>query len=235
MYYWNNDNFEGLLALAESLDAHSDLKPLASYCRYREQGLRREAFSALERFLVASSSFDSAAARRAAIEILEANSRSSKTHQFLTQPLTARFLVPTLKAWMEEDAVTTLPVRWLGMLNRDPELLTRALSGFPEDMPVRRMLIDFALGGVDYATHHLDESFFLGSVDEATSALERARRLIAEAPDPEALAYLTSEVQHFDRLIADWKAYSENPTGGFPEWCAKLGRDYKYSAKVYYE
>ncbi|MEW5507127.1 hypothetical protein [Pseudomonas antarctica] len=75
----------------------------------------------------------------------------------------------------------------------------------------------------------------LGSVDEATSALERARRLIAEAPDPEALAYLTSEVQHLDRLIADWKAYSENPVGGFPEWCAKLGRDYTYSAKVYYE
>lgn len=70
------------------------------------------------------------------------------------------------------------------MLNRDPELLTRALSGFPEDMAVRRILIDFALGGVGHATHHLDESFFLRSVDEATSALERARRLIAEALIP---------------------------------------------------
>jgi len=36
----------------------------------------------------------------------------------------------------------------LGLLNRDSELPTKALSGFPEDMPVRRMLIDFALGGV---------------------------------------------------------------------------------------
>jgi hypothetical protein len=86
--------------------------------------------------------------------------------------------------WHILDAVTTLPVRWLGMLNRDPELLTRALSGFPEDMAVRRILIDFALGGVGHATHHLDESFFLRSVDEATSALERARRLIAEALIP---------------------------------------------------
>lgn len=72
----------------------------------------------------------------------------------------------------------------LGLLNRDPELLNRALSGFPEDMAVRRILIDFALGGVGHATHHLDESFFLRSVDEATSALERARRLIAEALIP---------------------------------------------------
>lgn len=235
MYYWNKDNFEGLLTLAQSLDAHSDLKPLASYCRYREKGLRREAFSALEGFLVASRSFDSATARRAAIEILEANSRTSESHQFLTQPLTARFLVPTLKAWMEEDAGATLPVRWLGILHRDPELLTRALALCPEDRPVRTILIDFALGWADHATHHLDESIFLGSVDEATSALERARSLIAKAPDPDALAHLTSEVHYFDCLIADWKAYSENPQGSFPEWCAERGRNYNYPVKIYYD
>jgi len=67
----------------------------------------------------------------------------------------------------------------LGLLNRDSELLTKALSGFPEDMPVRRMLIDFALGGVA-----MPPIILLGSVDEATSALERARRLIAEALIP---------------------------------------------------
>lgn len=235
VYYWNKDNFEGLLALAQSFDAQADLKPLASYCRYREQGLRREAFAALEQFLVASRSFDSATARRAAIEILEANSRTSQAHQFLTQPLTARFLLPTLGAWMEEDAEAALPVRWLGLLNRDPALLRRALSMCPDDLPVRKVLIDFALGWADHATHHLDESVFLGSVDEATSAVDLARSYIAKAPDPEALAHLTREVEYFDRLITDWKAYSENPTGDFPEWCAERERNYNYPAKFYYE
>ncbi|WP_296267560.1 hypothetical protein [Pseudomonas sp. UBA6562] len=235
MHYWNKTNFQGLLAVADSLQAHPELKALASYCRYREQGLRRQAFAELERFLAASRSFDNAIARGAAIEILEANMRTSGAHQFLTQPLVARFLRPTLQDWMEDDAEASLPVRWLGMLDRDAELLTRALSACPEDLPVRKILIDFALGWVDHATHHLDESVFLGSPEEAILALERAKGLIAEAADPEALDHLRDEVRYFEHLVADWKAFLQAPTGSFPEWCSERGRDYAMPVKFYYE
>lgn len=235
MYYWNKTNFEGLLSLADSLDAHPELGPIAGYCRYREQGLRREAFAELERFLVASRSFDSVTARGAALEILEANARIPESHQFLTHPLTARFLEPTLRSWMEEDAGAHLPVRWLGLLTRDPDLLNKALSACPEDLPVRKILIGFALGWADYATHHLDESSFIGSIDQATSALTRARSLLATAPEREPLAYLTDELDYFDRLITDWIAYSEHPSGNFPEWCVARGRHYNYPVKIYYE
>lgn len=235
MHYWNKANFQGLLAVADSLEAYPELKPLANYCRYREQGLRRAAFAELEAFLAASRCFDSATARSAAVEVLEADMRTLGAHQFMTQPLIARFLVPTLKAWMEEDTEASLPVRWLGMLERDAELLNRALAACPEDMPVRKILIDFALGWVDHATHHLDESVFLGSPEEATLALERAKALIAQAPEPEALAYLNDEVRCFECLVADWEAYVQAPEGSFTQWCCKRGRSYRMPVKVYYE
>ncbi|KVQ95130.1 hypothetical protein WK09_09210 [Burkholderia ubonensis] len=234
MYYWNQHNFEGLLKLAEAFDACPELKPLADYCRFREQGLRRYAFAALERFLDASRSFDSTTARRAAIDILEANARTSEAHQFLAQPLTARFLLPTLQTWMHEEPDANLPVRWLGILERDDALLAGALAMCPDDMSVRTMLIERALDSVDFATHHLDESCFIGSVDHVLENLDRARRLIADVPDAASFARLASEVDHFAQLVADWQAWSRNPVGSFPEWCAALGRNYRYAVKIYY-
>jgi hypothetical protein len=235
MHYWNKQNFEGLLNLSEELNAYPDLRPLASYCRFREKGLRREAFSALEQFLVASRSFSNPAARSAAVEILETNARTVGAHQFLTQPLLAQFLIPTLQAWMDDEPTTSIPVRWLGMLSRNNDLLSRALAMCAEDTPVRKMLVEQHLSFADYATHHLDESRLLGSIDEVMTALVRARDLIASAPDAEALAHLTSEMHYFDALIADWITFSKNPEGSFPEWCAKQGREYSYPVKIYYK
>jgi hypothetical protein len=235
MHYWNKDNFEGLLQIAQQLEANEHLKQLAAYCRFRELGIRRDAFRALDLFLEESHSFDSATARLAATQILEINALTQGVHHFLAQPLVKRFLLPTLQAWMQEDASTNIPVRWLGMLNHDRELLARALSMCPDDVPVRRRLIDFALGDVDHATHHLDESFFIGSVEYATSALELARALIADAPAPATFAPYSSDVQHLSCLIEDWRAYSESPVGSFPEWCATRGRNYNYPVKVYYD
>jgi hypothetical protein len=161
--------------------------------------------------------------------------RTAEAHQFLAQPLVTQFLIPTLRAWIDDEPAKSVPVRWLGMLSRDNELLDRALSMCPEDIPVRKMLIEHDLSCAGYATHHLDENLFLGGVDEVITALAHAKDLMTNAPDSEPLACLTSEVQYFDVLVADWIAYSKNPVGSFPEWCAKQGRKYNYPFKVYYE
>ncbi|MBN3727952.1 hypothetical protein [Burkholderia sp. Ac-20379] len=235
MYYWNQHNFEGLLQLAHALETNDHLKPLAAYCRFRELGLRRDALLALEQYLEEARAFDSATARLAAVHILEAHARTQGVTQFLTQPLVARFLQPTLRAWMQDDANTNVPVRWLGMLDSDRALLARAVAMCPDDTPARKRLIDLLLGDVEYATHHLDESAFIGSVEAAASALELAGTLVASAAEPDAFARHASDVRYFTGLIADWRAYSENRRGAFPEWCALHGRNYTYAVKVYYE
>src|SRR5690349_22122100 len=103
MHYWNKANFDGLARLSEELEVYPNLRSLASYCRLREKGLRREAMATLELFLTAAQSFDKATARSSAIQILELNERTREAHQFLTQPLISRFLVPTLQAWSEDE------------------------------------------------------------------------------------------------------------------------------------
>ncbi|MCA6117636.1 hypothetical protein J6524_22585 [Bradyrhizobium sp. WSM 1738] len=125
-------------------------------------------------------------------------------------------------------------MRWLGILSRDNELLGKALSMCPEDIPVRKMLIQSDLSCAEHATHHLDETVFLGNVDAVIAALAHAKELITNAPEAEALAHLTSEVHYFDTLIADWITYTKDPTGSFLEWCEKQGRKYSYPIKIYY-
>jgi len=233
MHYQWQEHFEGLLQLAEIFGADADLKLLADHCRLREQGLRRAALAKLEEFLAAAAAFDKATARRAAIKILETGERT-EAHGF-SHPLTTRFLAPTLQAWMQEDAQANLPVRWLAILRHDFGLLNRALAMCPSDTPIRIRLIDRVLESVRFTMHHIDESVLLGSPEGVLDELATARRLIAESPDPAALARLTAQVDYFAQLIADWQAWSVHRTGTFPQWCAGQGRSYHFSVKYYYE
>lgn len=234
MHYWNKANFDGLSKLATEFDIHAMLKPLANYCRLRERGLRGDAFSALDGFLVAAQSFDTETARFVAVRILECATGAHGVHQILTQPLITRFLFPTLKAWMDAEPNTNVPVRWLGILSRDTALLAKALSMCPGDVAVRTLLIAEKLSIAEFATHHLDETVFLGKVEDAIVALGEAKALIDTAPDSNPFGWLESELHHLSAQIADWLAYSDAPEGSFPEWCRARGRKYTYPIKVYY-
>jgi hypothetical protein len=232
--YWNRANFEGLSQLAEALREEPHLALLSNYCRFREQGLRREAFTELNVFLDATAAWPVSLARLTCQTILEIHARTPEAHQFLTQPLLSRFVYPVLEAWVAEDAHCQFAIRWLGLLRRDRHLLERALVLAPDDIPVRRTLVDWLLSEVEYSTHHLSESRFLGEIIASRCALAEARAAVQVAPDQKALTDLVAEIASYDTLIRDWETYSANPCGTFPEWCSARGRRYGWSAIVYY-
>lgn len=234
MYYWNKSNFEGLLKLADEFDKFTELQLLANYCRLREQGLRRSAFQTLDAFLEASHTFNESTARITAVKILESNALTTEAHQFLTQPLMTQFLNPTLRAWMDAEPEANVPVRWLGMMSRDYTLLETALLMDPDDVPVRKLLIERELSIADWITHHLDESVLLGPVENVVIAMQRAKNLIAGSSDPDAFAYFNLDVHYYCALVEDWKAYSDSREGSFADWCEKKGRKYNYPTKFYY-
>lgn len=165
MHYWNKDNFEGLTSLAAALAARDDFADLTDYCRLREAGLRREAFAALNTFLVCADTWESVKSQDAVNTVLTLYYRTPGCHQFLTQPLLNRFVYPALQRWSEDDPESIVPIRWLAILRRDPELLSRVLAADPSDVAIRRMLIERQLSSVDYATHHLSEGLFIGELD----------------------------------------------------------------------
>ncbi len=235
MHYWNKANFEGLLQLAEAFSSDERLTSLAEYCRCRERGLRQEAFAALEQFLGAASHWKSSDARRICQKVLELHARTPDAHQFLTQPVSTRFIFPVLEAWVADEPDSQTALRWLGILRRDSALLQRALALSPEDVPVRQRLADWHLSDVDHATHHLGGSQFLGSLEETRESLAKARTLLDDAPDSAPMAGLARDVSEFESLLDDWESYCEMPEGTFPEWCAKRDRPYSWRNIVYYD
>lgn len=94
MYYWNKDNFEGLLAVANVLDDIPQLRPLANYCRLRERGLRRQALSVLRDFLSTAAAWKTDDARESVVSILELHARAPDAHTFMTQPLSDELVFP---------------------------------------------------------------------------------------------------------------------------------------------
>lgn len=117
--------------------------------------------------------------------------------------------------------------RWLGLLRRDRAHLERALNLAPDDVPVRRCLVDWILSDVEYAMHHLAESQFLGEVEATRQVIAEGRSVAEDAPDRTTVVDMLSEIDGYDALLRDWEEFSAEPRSTFPEWCAARGRSYR--------
>ena len=219
--------------MAERLGQDPELTGLAAYCSLREKGLRTQAFDALQAWLDSTARWPREKSRTVCTRILEASGRT-RPDVFLSHPLLIQFIRPTLLRWIEDEPDAGTPHRWLGLLDSDAALLRRALELNPSDFAVRKRLVDFALGQVDYQTHHLYEDLFIGELDEALGALETAKELLQAAPDPERFADHSAEAAELEQLLADWTAYRISPEGTFIEWCEARGRSYGWSRTFYY-
>ena len=235
VHYWNRDNFEGLAQLADALRGDARLDDLARYCELRERGLRTEAFEALNRFLDAALASTLEARREIVLRVLGAHARTATAHQFLSRPLRQRLLEPVLKSWCESEPGSVTPVAELGLLQRDPELLERALHMERSHDRARACLVSILLGQVDYATHHLVEGRLIGTLENACSLLEAAERHLGAAADATSMSGLAAEAAEIRGLLDDWKAYQENPSGTFPEWCQQRSRAHRWWTVVYHD
>lgn len=235
MYYWNKENFEGLLELADELKKTPELSELGEYCVLREKGLRSRALAQLDQFLNKAALWDQNLARCNVLIVLQADARTSEAHQFMTHPLMTRLIYPTLEQWVIDEPSSVVPLRWLGLLRSDSDALRRVLSLTPSDVPVRRRLIKCALDATGYATHHLSESVLLSPVEETRKSIAIARRWIDSAHDIKPFADLSAEVEEYELMLDDWVAYNESPVGSFPEWCKNKGRTYSWPTIVYYD
>ena len=235
MNYWNDRNFEGLRELAGELGGRVGFEGLAEYCRLREAGLRRQAFAALDVFLGEAAGWDPQKARDGCLSILELHERSPGVHQLLTQPLVARFVMPTLKAWVAAEPEEAIALTWMGVFSGDTRWYERALAVTPGNVMARRRLVDHHLHGVEYATHHLVESRLLGDLRETRAKLKRAQELLQAAVEREGFEDLVAETEFFEKLLSDWEGYLGTREGTFPEWCKARGRRYQWPGIFYYQ
>lgn len=228
MDYWGRASFESLSALAQEFAGHSDLVGLAEYCRLRDKGLRSQALIRLDEFLNQASLWASDRARRHVILILEANDQNH-SHQFMCHPLLTQLIYPTLEQWINDEPLDAEPLGWIGLLRCDASALKRALCLRPNDIRIRRQLIEFETGDLDYSTHHLNESLLLSTVEKARESIAAARELIASADSVDPFSDQWEELDEYEQIIDDWEHYCLSREGSFPEWCKTRGRSWWFT------
>jgi hypothetical protein len=51
MYYWNKDNFEGLLGIGNSFKEEDGFELFAEYCFLKEKGLKKQAVKVIKDYV----------------------------------------------------------------------------------------------------------------------------------------------------------------------------------------
>lgn len=220
----HQENDEALEAIAKILRADEDLEPLGEYCALRPRGLRAQALRAVQRFVEGAAHWPSSRRERVAERFLKLWWDHPEARQLMPHPLRAGFLLPTVEAWCARSPDDAVAVRWLGLLTDEVPTLRRALALQPGDVAITGALVRYLLRFVDFATHEVGSSGFIGDVAESESALVEAQELLDQAREPSALSGYQCWQQELDALVQDWKLYSEHPVGGFLEWCHARGR-----------
>lgn len=236
MYYWNQDNFEGLLAAAAELRKTPELATLADYCELKEKGLRQQAIAASRAFVAQARTLPPERQVALALSLMDMQDALPQAYQFLNSVVKHGFIRPVLQANMDADDAARS--RWV-VLDHDVPGMRELLRRHPGNALVWRHLLGFDLNHANFAMHHLDESAFIGSTDACAYVLAEARRLLQ--PPYDAMpghALWQQEYAELQAMFDDWMVYSAKPEhaarGTFPEWCVRCGRGYERSAKVYY-
>lgn len=233
MWYWNQENFEGLERVAQLATNHG-LSMLADYCRLRVRGLRNQALQVLRAFVTEQQKLPVSEARRVADVIMTIQSDNPEVHSLLAQPLWNGFLRPLLEEWKRESD-SLIPRRWLGIHAGNTDLLREVLDRDPADTRARVILVARLIGHVDHATHHLVEGRFLGKVADALSDLEDIRRHLHHITELPVREPLEKDYQALSLLVADWQEFNLSGTGDFRDWCESRGHKHGWWSIVHYK
>lgn len=234
MWYWNKQNFESLVAVADSIANQPQWSLFAQYCRLREKGLRPQSLQAIAQLIDEAATWTVHERRQFVDWLYETSLRNPKAHQLIPTPLNQQLLVPTLKEWVASEPSNATPERWLGFATADHQHFSNALSLDSTDDVSRYRLVSCDLADVDHQCHHLPECF-LGEIDTAIALMHRARELAAGFSDPEITITFEEDFRELYGKVRDWQAFRESGIESFADWCLSNGRIYRWHNAYYFK
>ncbi len=234
MYYWNQKNFKGLKDIGEKYCNIYGYEAFANYCFLKEKGLKKEALQAVNAFVLSTKCKSIEEQRNIANEIISLSYHNRDIHQLISHPL-MQFLLGVFKNWVEEVNEDATPYRWLGYISNDLVYYEKALEINSTDDISIIMLAKASLNYIDYQTHHLSETRFIGKLDDARYSLEKADKLINRLSQGEVKVRLLEEYHYYLNLVNRWTEYNqEQSTLSFPEWCKAKGVHFNFLSIIYY-
>jgi len=234
VWYWNKQNFEGLIAVADSIADQQQWFLFARYCRLREQGLRPQALQAITELIADAAGWSDKARRQFADWIYSTSLRNPEVHQLIPTTLNQRLLVPTLQLWAASEPSNATPERWLGFASADHQHFSNALSLDSTDDVSRYRLVSRDLADVDHQCHHLPQ-YFIGEIDSAITTLDRAKALAADFSNPDIASTLEEDFIELYGQVRDWQEFQASGADSFSDWCIASGRDYRWLKAYYYK
>jgi hypothetical protein len=235
MYFWNDDNFNGLKEIGEKYASESQYEAFSRYCLFKEKGLKNEAKTAIEQFIVSNQSKSKKEQRNIIEELSALNYRNKKVHQLIPHQL-QQYMISVLGNWSEEEPGNAIPYRWLGFIKSDLHSYKRAIEIDSNDIISLIAIISFNLNHVDYQTHHLNESMFIGKLDEADELLDEVNELLCRIVQTDVRDNILSEYYYYRKLLDSWKEYkTEKMDIGFPEWAELRKQDFRFHKAYYYK
>lgn len=235
MSYWNQSNFEGMRAVGEKYAGIPGYARFGSYCLQKEQGLKKQALASINAFVAELLVLPAAQQRAMAAELSALSFYNPQIHQLIAHPLMV-CIQQVLQHWATEEPSNVTPHKWLGHMARDLACYERALALDPDDDICLSQVADACLSHIDYQTHHLSESLFIGELSDARSCLDKAQALVARMGEGELKHRLQQDLLHFTRLLDLWQAYSTSATEqSFAHWCQSCGYPVELGSVVYVE
>ncbi|MFZ5986350.1 MAG: hypothetical protein ACOYWZ_04380 [Bacillota bacterium] len=235
MFYWNQENFVGLKEVGEKLVDIEGYQFFANYCLLKEKGLKKQALISLEKFIAEIRSKNIEEQRSMVAQLAALSYFNKSIHQLIPHPL-HQFLLVILKDWAMEGVIDITPYRWYGYFSNDLSSYEKALEIESTDEISLIELTNACLSNVDYQTHHLSESLFIGNIGDANQSLKKAYSYVEKLMDGNRKATLNEEIQYFTRLISMWEQYkSEKREMTFPEWCNTKREKFNFWNIIYYK
>jgi hypothetical protein len=234
MSYWNKNNFEGMRFVGERYAQTENFELFGKYCLQKEQGLKKQAIASINAFVANLREKPVGRQREIAVELSALSFYNPKIHQLIAHPL-REYIHSVLVGWVSDEPLDPTPHKWLGHMARDVSSYERALALDPEDEVCLGQVAEACLRHIDYQTHHLSESLFIGELSDAKSSLHKAQILVTKLEEGELRQNLQHDLDYYSTLLRCWEEYStSNAPEGFPEWCVSRGYRFDLGTIVYY-
>lgn len=214
MYYWNKDNFEGLMDIAEEFKKKDGYELFAEYCELREKGLKKQAVSTTRKFVEQQRSTDLLNQRVVAVCLAELCFWRSDVHQLMPHPLQVH-ITRVLESWCSTNSPNA-PYTWLGYMIGDDVHFKTALEYNPKDQVALSRL---ALSAIDN--------------------LRIANKYIEQMEESNAKTRLKNELEAYEELVGAWLEFSSGKErmqkGSFPKWASEQSSHVNFRTIVYYQ
>lgn len=230
-----------LMEIAEAYSSKEGYEGFAEYCLLREKGLRKQALRTLADFIGRIRLLSPEGKRKIAAELSQLSFMEREFYQLpphsilLPHPLKS-CLVEVLQQWRADCPAAPEPCRWLGYLTEDASWYEAALQIDPDDQISLGCLAAACLNDIDFMTHHISESVFLGSERDAADALAKASDLISRLRPEVIKDELNKDLAYYRSLLQAWDDFkSDQAAADFVAWSKHKGLDFNFWTIVYYD